>query len=295
MDKNTIFNQIESNDRLRQFFIDKNAYYNKYFGNNGNAIVYINYKLINDFINLLKNINTEIFIETKNIYLFGNEYYTETDIRYIFDIPEILMSICVTNENPLDTIKKLELNIKQTYYNFLDKKMYYVGESLEKEFIVEEIEEWWETSNVPYIFKIDGQKVENIIFNKNLKDIIFNSVLQYNLKYFFEIFNIPIIIDIELDTEIIKYSHNLLGAKIIRYYFSKYGLNNFNILNDFTNGEYYKNDVLIELIILKNDILEINQDDLDVFMNYINNIKNEELKDNAELLYNKLLNAIKII
>lgn len=295
MDKNTIFNQIESNDRLRQFFIDKNVYYNKYFGNNGNAIVYINYKLINDFINLLKNINTEIFIETKNIYLFGNEYYTETDIRYIFDIPEILMSICVTNENPLDTIKKLELNIKQTYYNFLDKKMYYVGESLEKEFIVEEIEEWWETSNVPYIFKIDGQKVENIIFNKNLKDIIFNSVLQYNLKYFFEIFNIPIIIDIELDTEIIKYSHNLLGAKIIRYYFSKYGLNNFNILNDFTNGEYYKNDVLIELIILKNDILEINQDDLDVFMNYINNIKNEELKDNAELLYNKLLNAIKII
>ena len=125
--------------------------------------------------------------------------------------------------------------------------------------------------------------------------IIYNSVLQYNLKYFFEIFNIPIIIDIELDTEIIKYSHNLLGAKIIRYYFSKYGLNNFNILNDFTNGEYYKNDVLIELIILKNDILEINQDDLDVFMNYINNIKNEELKDNAELLYNKLLNAIKII
>lgn len=281
-------NRLESNDRLKDFFIKKNAYFNNYFGNlniNDNYIcIYIKYDKISDFIDLLSEAFEEnIFI--KKIYLFGNEYYTITNIRYIINYMNVL--IYVTNSDPLETIRNLELNVKQTYYNFEEKKMYYVGESSELEFSIEE-------SDNNYLFKIDNKEVD-IIFNDKLKNVIFNNVVQNNLENFLRTYNKEIIFNIELDTQINRYPNNLLGATIINYYFKKYSIQNFKILNDLTEGEYYKDDEFINLIILKKDILEIDKDDLDVFDNYVNNIKNKQLKINAKNLYINLLNAIKII
>lgn len=281
-------NRLESNDRLKKFFDEKNAFFNNYFGNlniNDNySCIYINYNKISDFIDLLSEAFEEkIFIN--KVHLFGNEYYTITNIRYIINYMNVL--IYVTNSDPLETIKNLELNVKQTYYNFEKQKMYYVGESSELEFSIEEL-------NNNYKFKINNKEVD-IIFNDKLKNVIFNNVVQNNLENFLRIYNKEIIFNIELDTQINKYPNNLLGATIINYYFKKYNIQNFKILNDLTEGEYYKDEEIIKLILLKKDILEIDKDDLEIFDNYVNNIKNKKLKNNAENFKIKLLNAIKII
>lgn len=275
------FNEILIN-KIIDFYKENKIYYNNFFN-----LLFISYEHISDFY--MQSVLTDNRIYGKpNLLLYGNEYYKKTNIRYIIEFNDtIFFKICVTNGHPYETIKNLELNIKQTYYDLISDKIYYIGDEEKKEStFLKEVDN--------YIFRINGKNTE-IKFNNNFKDIIFNNVLQKNINNVLELFKVCININLTLkSSEIILAPANLLVGRIIGKIFSNIKntiQDNFNLINKLTENQYYIDEQFIINyleIIDRRDIVEF-VSNLNLQNEYIIFIINKILKNNAEQLYNKLV------
>lgn len=273
-------------EKIIEFYNENKIYYNNFFN-----LLFISYEHILDFF-LQTGLNDNRIYGSPSLLLYGNEYYKKTNIKYIIEFNyNFFLQICVTDEHPYETIKKLELNIKQTYYDFKTNKTYYIGDNKKEEstFLKEKDN---------YIFKINGKKT-NIKLNNDFKDIIFNNVLQKNINNLIENFKISIDINLTLSgSEIILAPINLLVGKIIKSIFKNKKNTyeyNFKLLNNLTENEYYIDEQFIHNYSkIKEELVKF-VSELYLKENYIILLNNKQLRNNAEELYSKLVSNNLII